>query len=110
MEYLIVLMECVPVILDTLDQTAATVLKVTTETPMMDSVKVIQSAHACACICSPSVYRSSGSDLLYAPEPCSEGAQSCSAEVCICNDGYTGLDCCQCDDGYYRNGSMCEGI
>ena len=42
-------------------------------------------------------------------EPCTEGTQSCSGGNCNCNDGYTGLDCCQCDDGYYRDGNECRG-
>ena len=42
-------------------------------------------------------------------EPCNEGTQSCSGGTCNCNDGYTGLDCCQCDGEYYRIGSECFG-
>ena len=44
--------------------------------------------------------------------PCSIGVESCTDGVCACNDGYTGPDCCQCADRYFRDPSsgQCTGM
>ena len=40
---------------------------------------------------------------------CSNGVQSCANEICTCNNGYIGRDCCQCDEFFYKVGDQCLG-
>ena len=41
--------------------------------------------------------------------PCLAGVGSCSGGVCTCKVGYTRPDCCDCAEGYYKNGLVCSG-